>query len=71
MYTVTLPVFKFDLPSSKRLNGLRLNAKEKNFTMLNSTVEFRTFQKESCPEFFTKFSQVTSQLSILEINVTL
>ena len=34
-------------------------------TMLNSTVQFRTFQKESCPEFLTRFSQVTSQLSVL------
>ena len=44
--TVTLPVFKIDLPSRERLNGLRLNLKEKNLTMLNSTVQFRTFEKE-------------------------
>ena len=33
-------------------------------TISDPTVQFRTFQKASCPEFLTKFSQVTSQLSV-------
>ena len=36
----------------------------KNVTMFNHTVQLRTFQKASCSEFFAKFSQVTSQLSV-------
>ena len=47
------------LPSTKTLNG-----KENNMNIFNPTVQLRTFEKESCSEFFTKFFQVTSQLLV-------
>ena len=34
-------------------------------TIFNPTVQLRTFEKESCSEFFTKFSQDTSQLLVV------